>query len=146
MLTKTLSCTILLSFSLILPVFGQAKRPVLIRDTDKAEGKEDSPDVAKPKEYDPAAAEKNLTIGDFYYKKGNYDAAVDRYLDALGYKPGFAKARDALQRACNKALEEHRAYVRRNPKASADDLDYHRTRIARLEKALAELKASKPPQ
>jgi len=132
---------ILVAVSLAFPLFGQTKRPVLIRDTDKAEGKEE-PEATKPKEYDPSLAEKSLNVGNFYYKRGNYDAAVDRYREALEYQPDLTKARDALQRACIRALAEHQAYVRKNPKAL--DLDQHREKIAKLEKALAELKGSKP--
>lgn len=142
MLRNTISCIVLAAISLSFPVLGQTKRPVLIRDTDKAEGKEEAPEIAKPKEYDPLQAEQNLKIGNFYYKKRNYDAAADRYLDALGYQPDSAKARDAVERACAKALEEHKTYIRKNPKAP--DLAEHRGRITRLEKALAELKIPKP--
>lgn len=141
MLRNTISCMILIAISLAFPVLGQTKRPVLIRDTDKAEGKDEA-DVNKPKEYDPLLAEKSLNIGNFYYKKKNYDAAVDRYLEALEYQPDFVKARDALQRACAKALAEHQAYVRKNPNAL--DLAQHREKIAKLEKAQAELKTPKP--
>ena len=130
-----------LAVSLALLLFGQTKRPVLIRDTDKAEGKDEA-EVTKPKEYDPSLAEKSLSIGNFYYKKGNYDAAVDRYREALEYQPDLTKARDALQRACTRALADHQAYIRKNPNAL--DLDQHREKIARLEKALVELKGPKP--
>ncbi len=131
----------LFAISLAFPIFAQSKKPVLIRDTDKAEGKEDAPEVAKPKEYDPLLAERNINIGDFYYKKKNYDAAVDRYADALAYQPDSAKARQALARACAKALEEHQTYIRKNPNAL--DLAQHRNRITKLEKALTELRTPK---
>ena len=132
---------ILVGMTLALPAFSQTKRPVLIRDTDKAEGK-DEPEASKPKEYDPVLAEKSFSVGNFYYKQKNYDAAVDRYVEALEYAPGLTKVRDALERACGKALEQHRNYIRNNPKAL--DLDQHRDKVAKLEKALAELKAPKP--
>jgi len=130
---------ILVAIALAFPVFGQTKRPVLIRDTDKAEGKEE-PEASKPKEYDPVEAEKSFNVGNFYYKRKNYDAAVERYLEALEYQPALTKARDALERACAKALDEHRNYI--NPKAL--DLAQHREKMAKLEKALAELRAPKP--
>jgi hypothetical protein len=141
MLNKITSCILLIVISLTFPVYAQSKRPVLIRDTDKAEGKEEAPEVAKPKEYDPLLAERNINIGNFYFKKRNFDAAVDRYADALGYQPDSMKAREALQRACARALEEHRSYIQKNPKAL--DLTEHRDRITKLEKALAELKPPK---
>ena len=141
MLRNVISCMILVVISVAFPVFGQTKRPVLIRDTDKSEGKDEA--VAdKPKEHDPLLAEKSFSVGNFYYKRKNYDAAVDRYLEALEYQPDLAKARDALVRACSRALEEHKAYIRKNPKAL--DLAQHRQKVAKLEKALAELKIPKP--
>jgi hypothetical protein len=142
MLRKTTSCTVLLAITLTFPVFGQSKRPVLIRDTDKAEGKEDTAsEVAKPKEYDPLLAESNINIGNFYFKKKNYDAAFDRYAEALGYQPDSTKAREALQRACIRALEEHRTFLRKNP--NAPESPGHRQRITKIEKVLAELKMAK---
>jgi len=141
MLRNSISFMILVAMSLAFPAFGQTKRPVLIRDTDKAEGKDEA-EVTKPKEYDPSLAEKSFNIGNFYYKKKNYDAAVDRYREALEYRPDLVKARDALQRACTRALADHEAYIRKNPNAL--DLAQHREKIAKLEKALAELKLPKP--
>jgi tetratricopeptide (TPR) repeat protein len=66
-------------------------RPALIRDTDKAEGKEE--EATKEKTYNPMEAEKSVKIGDFYFKKKNYNAAIQRYMEALDYHPTLSVAR-----------------------------------------------------
>jgi tetratricopeptide (TPR) repeat protein len=111
-------------------------RPALIRDTDKAEGKEEA-EPAKPKSYNPLEAERNFRVGDFYFKKKNYAAAVQRYLEALDYQPNLVKAYDALGRAyeksgnAEKAKEVYRDYIRKNPDSSK--VPEFQSRLARLE-------------
>ena len=48
----------------------------------------------KPKEYsfNPLEAQKDLKVGEGYYKKGNFRAAASRFLDATLYDPNFADA------------------------------------------------------
>jgi tetratricopeptide (TPR) repeat protein len=50
------------------------------------------PDVQEMKPYDPHKADKNIEIGDYYFKRGNYRAAESRYREALDWKPGDAIA------------------------------------------------------
>ena len=47
-----------------------------------------------PKEYtfNPLEAEKNLKVGNYYFKKGNYKAALNRYLEATKWNPNYAEA------------------------------------------------------
>jgi tetratricopeptide (TPR) repeat protein len=40
--------------------------------------------------WDPLRAEKDLEVGQYYMKKGDLDAAIDRFQDAADAKPGFA--------------------------------------------------------
>jgi len=40
--------------------------------------------------WDPLRAEKDLEVGQYYMKKGDLDAAIDRFQDAAAAKPGFA--------------------------------------------------------
>ena len=77
------------------------KPPKLIRDTGVAEGKSDA-ETVKKKEFNPMLAEENLQIGNFYYKRGNYPAAFERYKEAIEYQPDLIAARDALGRAIEK--------------------------------------------
>src|SRR5579872_3970162 len=46
-----------------------------------------APDQPK---WDPLRAEKDLEVGQYYMKKGDLDAAIDRFQDAADAKPGFA--------------------------------------------------------
>jgi tetratricopeptide (TPR) repeat protein len=62
------------------------------------------PDAAKPKpnmdsaaesapeqpKWDPLRAEKDMEVGKYYMKKGDIDAAIDRFEDATEAKPGYA--------------------------------------------------------
>jgi tetratricopeptide (TPR) repeat protein len=40
--------------------------------------------------YDPLRAEKDLEVGQYYMRKGDLDAAIDRFQDATTAKPGYA--------------------------------------------------------
>jgi tetratricopeptide (TPR) repeat protein len=48
----------------------------------------------KPKEYtfNPLEAEKDLKVGNFYFKKGNYKGALNRFREATRWNPGYAEA------------------------------------------------------
>lgn len=46
-----------------------------------------SPDQPK---WDPLRAEKDMEVGKYYMKKGDIDAAIDRFEDATEAKPGYA--------------------------------------------------------
>lgn len=47
-----------------------------------------------PREYafNPLQAEKELKVGNFYFKKGNYRAAAARFEEATRWNPGYAEA------------------------------------------------------
>jgi tetratricopeptide (TPR) repeat protein len=51
-------------------------------------------EALKPKEYsfNPLQAEKEITAGNFYFKKGSYKAAAARFLEATRWNPGMAEA------------------------------------------------------
>src|SRR6266852_3031411 len=40
--------------------------------------------------WDPLRAEKDLEVGQYYMRKGDVDAAIDRFEDATLAKPGYA--------------------------------------------------------
>jgi tetratricopeptide (TPR) repeat protein len=127
---------------LALPGFSGAPqsrpgRPALIRDTDAAEGKEEAePD--KPKEFSPVMAEKSIKVGDFYFKKGNYLAAIQRYRDATEYQPNNSKAYESLAKALEKngdplkAADVYREFIDKNPDSSK--IPDFRSKLAKLEK------------
>jgi tetratricopeptide (TPR) repeat protein len=116
---------------------AQKKPPALIRDTAVAEGKTDAETVIR-KEYNPALAEKDLKIGDTYFKMGNYEAAISRYRDALEYQPSLVDAYVALGRAYEKkgdngkAVAVYREFLTKYPNSpKAPDF---KSRIQNLEK------------
>jgi tetratricopeptide (TPR) repeat protein len=125
----------------MLPIFAQSqdsrKPPVLIRDTDTAEGIEYK-EEAEPKELNPMLAEESVEIGDFYYKRKNYRAAIQRYIEALEYQPDLIKAFEALARAyeeneeLDKAINTYRDFLEKYPD-SPKSSDF-RSKLSRLEK------------
>jgi tetratricopeptide (TPR) repeat protein len=77
-----------------------ARPPVLIRE------EIDRPEPAR----DPAAAEKEIQIGDFYFKRDNFRAAIVRYREAVLSRPDYAPAYEKLIRALEKNKEDKDAY------------------------------------
>src|SRR3981081_115860 len=73
--------------------------------------------------WDPLRAEKDLEVGQFYLKKGDLDAAIDRFQDAAAAKPGFAIPYRYLGEAHEKkgdrreALKSYRRYLDLYPHA-----------------------------
>jgi tetratricopeptide (TPR) repeat protein len=73
--------------------------------------------------WDPLRAEKDLEVGQFYLKKGDLDAAIDRFQDAAAAKPGFAipyrYLGEAQEKRGNKreALKSYRRYLDLYPHA-----------------------------
>jgi tetratricopeptide (TPR) repeat protein len=53
--------------------------------------------------FDPHRAAKDVEVGDFYFKRHNYRAAISRYREALLYKPNDAIATYSLAEALEKA-------------------------------------------
>jgi tetratricopeptide (TPR) repeat protein len=41
-------------------------------------------------QWDPLRAEKDIEVGKYYFRKGDIDAAIDRFEDATEAKPGYA--------------------------------------------------------
>jgi tetratricopeptide (TPR) repeat protein len=73
--------------------------------------------------WDPLRAEKDLEVGQFYLKKGDLDAAIDRFQDAAAAKPAFAIPYRYLGEAQEKrgdkqeALKSYRRYLDLYPHA-----------------------------
>jgi tetratricopeptide (TPR) repeat protein len=68
--------------------------------------------------WNPMKAMKDIEVGDYYYKKENYHAAISRYREALEFKPHDAEASVKLAEALNKtgdtagAIENYEAYLK----------------------------------
>ena len=97
------------------------------RDPNRPLGGPDD-DVQEFHPYDPHRAEKNVEIGDYYLKRGNYQAAISRYREALQFKPNDAIATYQLGVALEKsgaldeALHSYESYLKilpRGPSAAA---------------------------
>jgi len=139
MFTLTVPFTLLVASAGVLFAAPQSQsrpaRPGLIRDTDKAEGKDEA-EANKPKEYNPLEAERNFRVGDFYLKKKNYAAAIQRYLEAIGYQPNLVKAYDVLGKVyektgdTDKAKQLYRDFLQKNPESSK--VTEFRARLAKL--------------
>jgi tetratricopeptide (TPR) repeat protein len=77
-----------------------------------------APDVQEMKPYDPHKADKNIEIGDYYFKRGNYRAAESRYREALEWKPGDAiatyKMGEVMEKQGNllQARQNYQAYLK----------------------------------
>jgi tetratricopeptide (TPR) repeat protein len=73
--------------------------------------------------YDPVSAEDDIEVGAFYMHKGDIDAAISRYKDAIRLRSNFAKPRLLLAEAYEKkndkasALKYYEEYLEVFPKA-----------------------------
>lgn len=56
-----------------------------------AQGAPPPPITAEEPSFDPLRANKDIEVGIFYLKKGNYDAAIDRFAEAARLQPGLAE-------------------------------------------------------
>ena len=92
-----------------------------------------APDQPK---WDPLRAEKDLEVGKYYLKKGDWDAAIDRFEDAAEAKPGYAIPFLYLGEAYEKkgkkkpAVKAYQRYLDLYP--HADDADKVRKKIEKL--------------
>jgi tetratricopeptide (TPR) repeat protein len=57
-----------------------------------ADGENSSGDVQEFHAWNPHKGLKDIEVGDFYFRRKNYRAALDRYQEALVWKPGDAVA------------------------------------------------------
>jgi tetratricopeptide (TPR) repeat protein len=77
--------------------------------------------------WDPLRAEKDLEVGQYYMKKGDLDAAIDRFQDATTAKPGYAIPFRCLAEAQEKkglkkqAIKSYQRYLDLYPHAEDGD-------------------------
>ena len=96
-------------------------------------------DVQEFRPWDPHKAAKDVEVGDFYFKRKNYRAALERYREALVYKPNDALANFRLAECLEKtgnpgeALTHYQEYLKILP---------HGPLSPDAQKALDRLKAS----
>ncbi len=96
--------------------------------------------VSQEPVFDPYRAEKAIEIGTYYMKKGNYDAAIERFEEAARSKPNFARPYVLMGKAYEKkgekaeAMKAYRKYLEILP--SAEDAGKVRARIQKLNRDL----------
>jgi tetratricopeptide (TPR) repeat protein len=73
--------------------------------------------------WDPHKASKDIEVGDFYFRRKNYHAALERYREALFYKSGDALANFRMAQCMEKlgdadgAVTHYREYLKILPHA-----------------------------
>ena len=98
---------------------------------------QNAPDQPK---WDPLRAEKDLEVGQYYMKRGDYDAAIDRFNDAIEAKPGYAIPFRWLGEAeekkgvKKKAMKAYQRYLDLVP--HADDAEKIRKKIEKLQREI----------
>ena len=98
--------------------------------------------------FDPLHAQRSVEVGTFYLKKGNYDAAIDRFMDATRFQPKLAIPWKLLGEAYEKkhdnssAIDSYKKYLELFP--NAVDEAKVKKRIALLEEKTGQ-QASKSP-
>ena len=86
--------------------------------------------------WDPLRAEKDIEVGQYYMRKGDVDAAIDRFQDATTAKPGYAVPFRYLGEAQEKkglkkqAIKSYSRYLELYP--HAEDGDKIRKKIDKL--------------
>ena len=82
-----------------------------------------APPAADAGTYDPVSAEQDVEVGEFYMHKGDIDAAISRFQDAIRLRSNFAKPRllaaEAFEKKGDKinAVKYYREYLQVLPKA-----------------------------
>ena len=100
-------------------------------------------DVQEFHTFDPHRAAKDIEVGDFYFKRKNYRAALERYREALLYKPNDALANFRMAQALEKlarldeAAECYQEYLKILPTGPQAE---------EAKKALEKIKASQPSE
>ena len=113
-----------------------------------AEAQPEPPAPAEPV-FDPLHAQKSIDVGTFYLKKGNYDAAIDRFIDATRFQPKLAIPWKLLGEAYEKkhdnssAIESYKKYLELFP--DAVDAVKVKKRIALLEEKSGQEASKRPP-
>src|ERR1700682_5558219 len=98
--------------------------------------------------FDPLHAEKSIEVGPFYLKKGNYEAAIDRFIDATPVQPKLARPWRLLGETYEKkhdnvsAIDSYEKYLEILP--SAVDAAKVKKRIAVLEEKAGQQATKRP--
>ena len=95
----------MLATALLMPLLAQTEAAARAQDPMPPSKPTDTPAPKRPDKkrsdtatqnapdqpvWDPLRAEKDLEVGQYYMKRGDIDAAIDRFEDAILAKPGYA--------------------------------------------------------
>lgn len=80
------------------------QRPTAKTITKEEVPKEEDENLAPSKDYafNPLQAEKEVTVGNYYYRKGSYRAAANRFREATKWNQGYGEAWLRLGEAAEK--------------------------------------------
>jgi tetratricopeptide (TPR) repeat protein len=67
-------------------------QPKAQQDQEQEPPEEDDSIAPKTYSFNPLEAEKDLKVGNYYFKKGNYKAATSRFREATLWNPTYAEA------------------------------------------------------
>jgi tetratricopeptide (TPR) repeat protein len=119
---------------------AQPDKPKVDTQVDKSEMPPEEDKTGSPQvfTFNPVQSQHDVVIGDQYFKKGNYTAAVGRYVDATKWNDGNALAwrslGEAEEKKSNKkaALEAYQKYLELSP--DAKDAKDIKNRLAKLQR------------
>ena len=116
------------------------------RPAEQAQLVDEDEDFAQPEQtyaFNPVQANKELKVGNYYFKKGSYAAAATRYLEATRWDSNFADAfwrlgmtHEKLQNP-REAIAAYTRYMALDP--AGKKTREVRRRLARVEQSLASL-------
>lgn len=131
------------------PPLPPADAPAKPADQQKPKPNTDSAVQSAPDQpkWDPLRAEKDLEVGKYYMKKGDIEAAIDRFEDAAVAKPGYAIPYLYLGEAYEKknrkkqAVKAYQRYLDLYP--HAEDAEKIRKKIDKLHSEIDKGKSSR---
>jgi tetratricopeptide (TPR) repeat protein len=128
---------LLAALCLALPLFAQQQPP---------EPPEEDETLA-PKEYsfNPIQAQREMQVGNFYFKKGSYRAAAGRFLEATKWNPGLAEAYLRLGETYEKLKEVDQARQAYQKFLELDPKHKQANEVRKKLKALPPPQAAKSP-
>jgi tetratricopeptide (TPR) repeat protein len=125
---------------------GQQRRtqgPVLIKDFE-----EPGENGEKVYPHDPKEARRNVEVGEYYFKRNNYDAAVKRFSEAIEYDTAWAESYKKLIKALDEqkeyasAVDVCRKFAENNP--DSGELDYFMKAAVKYEEMDKKQEAENP--
>jgi tetratricopeptide (TPR) repeat protein len=118
--------------------------------TEPAEPAPTAESVSEFTEWNPLKANKDMEVGTFYLKRGNYEAAIERFEEAAQLQPGLARPYLKLGETYEKkkewptAVASYRKYLELF--RAAPDAKKVQKRIVELEKRIAREAAAEARQ